>query len=174
MQVDKHDGLAGKPLLRRLPWLPKARSPGKGSAPGTLTGTGVSTFGWMDTVHIYRLLGCSSAQAAAVGVAEVALRMVAGEELCSSGEPRALSAAVVLMLRCCFLCLSFSVFPECVNKGGFVTAQLRPGSPRAWLPSSGRGSTKDAVDGAMAQQRGLCPIAGLKMGQLFNPAPARG
>lgn len=149
---------------------PRGEKPRKGLTPGTLAGAGVSTFGWVDTVHIYRLVRCSSARAAAAaaGVAEVPLRTAAGE------EPRALSAAAVLMLRCCFLCLSFSVFPECVNKGGFVTAQLRPGGPRAWLPSSCRGSAKDAVGGVMARRRGLCPLAGLKMGQLFNPAPARG
>lgn len=44
----------------------------------------------------------------------------AEEEVLSSGEPWALSAAALPMLRCCFLCLSFAVFPGCVNTEGFV------------------------------------------------------
>lgn len=33
-------------------------------------------------------------------------------------EPQALSAAGLLMLPCCFLCLSSTAFPGCVNKEG--------------------------------------------------------
>lgn len=84
-QVFKHDNLAWKPLPRRLPCLPKMGRLGDGSAPRTLCteeGAVVSTFGWTDTVSIYWPRGCSLARAAAVCLAEVAVRTGGwGEEL---------------------------------------------------------------------------------------------
>ena len=93
---------------------------GNSSAPRTLCteeGAVVSTFGWMDAVDIYWPLGCSSAQAAAAAAAaalcltEAAVRTGGWRRVrLLRGAPGPLSAAALLLLPCCFLCLSFTVF----------------------------------------------------------------